>query len=306
MSGPDEELQEIEQTAMLSRDEIVRELASTRYAYLIVIGGPAVGRMYRVLPDRFIIGRDPTVELVLDDASVSRHHVEIVSNEGGVTLVDLGSTNGVFVNGEQVQSRALVDGDKIQVGKTSILKFSYQDALEENFQQQLYRSATRDELTGACNKKFLLEQFHTEISYSKRHRLPLSLVFFDLDHFKKVNDTYGHLAGDHVLRQVADTVTRAIRAEDHFARYGGEEFALLLRATDAIMALQVAERVRKDIAGELIVFEGQRIAVTVSLGISTLVDDNYDSPDAMLEAADRCLYRAKENGRNRTVSDAFG
>ncbi|MFO7721082.1 MAG: diguanylate cyclase [Gillisia sp.] len=139
------------------------------------------------------------------------------------------SRNGTLANGKLVRSHILQDGDKIQLGSTTILKFTYHDHLDESFQKQMYEAALRDGLTNAFNKKYFFDRVASELAYGLRHETPLSLLMMDLDHFKRLNDTYGHLAGDHVLQSMSRRVTSSIRTEDVFARYGGEEFALICR-----------------------------------------------------------------------------
>src|SRR5581483_6850222 len=149
---------------------------------------------------------------------------------GEVTIEDLKSANGTVVNGEPVgATAALKDGDKIRLGSTTILKFTYHDHLDESFQQQMYDAALRDALTKAFNKKYFLDRLETELAYAKRHAAHLSLLMIDIDHFKQVNDTYGHLAGDFVLSRIARIALGTVRTEDVFARYGGEEFGVICR-----------------------------------------------------------------------------
>jgi diguanylate cyclase (GGDEF)-like protein len=196
----------------------------------------------------------------------------------------------------------LVDGDKLQVGSTTILKFSYQDEVEEQFQKQLYDSATRDGLTGAFNKKYFADQLKTEFAFCYRHNTPLSLALFDIDFFKKLNDGFGHPAGDLALKQLSALVQKALRTEDIFARYGGEEFGVILRDTDGERAFLIAERVRRSTEQHEFTYEGKRLPLTISIGIATLEKQAYPSPKALVKAADQFLYEAKRKGRNRTES----
>src|SRR5688572_11659452 len=168
-------------------------------AYLVVLAGSSVGEMYKVEHERTIIGRGGKAQIRLLDDGISREHAELAIQGDKVVLRDLGSTNGTFCNGQRVGERELVDGDKILVGSTTILKFTYHDNLDEIFQRQMYESALRDGLTKAFNKKYFTDRLESEFTYSVRHSSPLTLVMFDLDHFKQVNDTHGHQAGDMVL-----------------------------------------------------------------------------------------------------------
>jgi diguanylate cyclase (GGDEF)-like protein len=183
-----------------------------------------------------------------------------------------------------------------------ILKFSYQDDLEERFQQHLYESATHDSLTKVHNKRFFDEQLVREFSHAKRHRSQLSLILLDLDHFKEVNDTYGHPMGDLVLAEVAGELARTLRLSDTFCRIGGEEFAVLLRACTAEQAQHTAERLRRLCEAKEIAAEGASLSVTISVGLAQFEAEKHETPEALVRDADRCLYDAKHAGRNRVVS----
>ena len=299
-----EEFDDHEKTTVLGLKDLdlLNPNRAVTNAYLIVINGRSVGKMYKLGTDRTVLGRAPDVEVLIDDEGVSRKHAYIERQAAGLVLVDNGSTNGVFVNGERVTRHLLVDGDKLQVGSTTILKFSYQDEVEENFQKQLYDSATRDGLTGAFNKKYFADQLKTEFAYCYRHNTPLSLALFDIDFFKKLNDGFGHLAGDLALRQLSALVQKALRTEDIFARYGGEEFGVILRDTDGERAFLIAERVRRSTEQNEFMYEGKRLPLTISIGLATLEKQNYASPKALVKASDQFLYEAKRKGRNRTES----
>ncbi|NOZ85322.1 MAG: GGDEF domain-containing protein [Deltaproteobacteria bacterium] len=276
-------------------------------AYLVVIAGRGVGRMFKLTGKEVVIGRHQSCDIILEDDGVSRRHAKLLNIRTGDTVViDLKSTNGTFANGVRIQEHTLKDGDKIQIGKTTILKFSYQDDIEEKFQKELYNSVVRDGLTGTYNKKFFMDRIGSEFSFYLRHGQPLSLIMFDIDHFKKVNDTWGHQAGDFVLKKLVDVVNQCIRGEDIFARYGGEEFTLLLRDTDAEKAYILADRIRKTVAAHRFVFKRQRIPVTISLGIATLREANLADSDEMIAVSDEYLYKAKHLGRNRVESDLTG
>ena len=273
-------------------------------AYLIVIAGNGVGRMFKVVGGETLIGRHPSCEILLEDDGVSRQHSKIMrTRNGDAVVIDLKSTNGTFANGVRVQEHTLRDGDKIQIGKTTILKFSYQDDIEERYQKELYNSVVRDGLTGCYNKKFFADRIESEFSFSLRHGQPLSLLMFDIDHFKQVNDTYGHQAGDFVLKQLTEVVNRCIRGEDIFARYGGEEFALLLRDTNAERSFILADRIRRTVAAHRFVFKQTRIPLTISIGVATLSGTSLADTDEMIRVSDEYLYKAKHSGRDRVESE---
>jgi len=220
--------------------------------------------------------------------------------------VDLGSTNGTFLNGARVKVGDLKDGDKIQIGSNTVLKFSLQDELEEQFQKNIYESATRDGLTRVYNKKYFMDTMRKEFAYCLRHRVPLSLLMLDVDHFKRINDTYGHQAGDQVLIRVAQKIAETIRVEDLLARYGGEEFALMLREATDDQALACAERVRRAVEGAELFASGTPLKITVSVGVATLLDSDYSQPEELIATADKYLYRAKHGGRNRVDGKKLG
>ncbi|MBL8919765.1 MAG: GGDEF domain-containing protein [Myxococcaceae bacterium] len=300
-----------DKTAVHSIKDLLGEAQKKNAAYLIVISArsPAsVGRMIKLEKGELVMGRSPDLQLQVDDDGISRRHCKIAQAANGhFQLVDLGSTNGTYLNGIKVNVATLQDGDKIQIGANTVVKFSIQDQLEEQYQRSIYESATRDGLTRIFNKKYFLDTLRKEFAYCLRHRVPLSLVMFDIDHFKKINDTFGHPAGDYVLQKVAAKVAETVRQEDLFARYGGEEFALMLRESAADNAIRCAERCRRAIDGNEFVFNGTPIKVTISLGVATLYDSDYAQPEELIAAADKYLYRAKRGGRNRVdASDISG
>ena len=200
----------------------VREAQQARQAYLVIQTGPDVGKSYRIDPAQpVVMGRSMDVEVRINDAGVSRRHARVLSDGLVVYLEDMGSANGTFLNGERLVSpRQLQEGDKITLGTATVVKFTYQDKTDTDFQRTMFDAATRDALTGAFNKKYFLTQLRQEHSFSARHGSALSLIMFDVDHFKHVNDTYGHLAGDYVLVQLSRIAQATVRSEDIFARYG--------------------------------------------------------------------------------------
>ncbi len=282
------------------------DATGSRNAYLTVLAGASVGRIYRLGPGRLLVGRAGDCDVVIDDDGVSRRHgLLVVSMEGEVTVEDLGSTNGTLVNGQRCDVLTLNGGEQLQFGSETLFKFEYRDQIEEQFATCLYESATQDHLTGVFNRQFLRNQLPVEISWHRRHHQPLSLIFIDIDHFKQVNDRFGHLVGDAVLQDVATRCNEVARAEDIFARYGGEEFVCLLRQTHIEKAAAVAERMRCAVAEHAFDFvtgtaSGQ-IRISISAGVAQM-RSNATDPHALLADADRRLYEAKRNGRNRVES----
>jgi two-component system, cell cycle response regulator len=272
-------------------------------AYLVVLAGSAVGEMYKVDKERTVMGRGDTADVRLLDEGISREHAQIVqevtTHGKQAILEDLGSTNGTFCNGTRVQRQVLSDGDKILLGSTTILKFTYTDKLDEMFQRQMSESALRDGLTKAFNKRYLTERLDNEFQHAMRNDAPLSLVFLDIDHFKKINDAHGHPAGDHVLVELAKLVMGALRNEDIFARYGGEEFAIVSRGIDVADAQALAERLRRSVEEHAFSFEGQSIPVTISVGVARAPREGVATPSEFVAVADETMYTAKRTGRNK-------
>ena len=283
--------------------------ADGRSACFIVIAGSQAGHLYKLERKELVIGRAADAAIRIEDEGVSRYHARMsLGPDNSIVIEDLGSTNGTFCNGERITRRVMQDGDKIQVGRTSILKFSYQDSVEEDFLRRQYESATRDALTQCFNKKYLLERLAAEFAFAQRHQKPMSLAIFDIDFFKKVNDVHGHPAGDHVLREVSVVLNKETRRGDVLARYGGEEFMLIMREIAIGDAYVVAERVRRQVETSHFAYKAVDIPVTISIGIATLVGNSkpVNTPEDLIQAADTYLYRAKANGRNRTECELFG
>jgi diguanylate cyclase (GGDEF)-like protein len=268
-------------------------------ACLVVLSGSSVGEMYRLDKDKVVLGRGDKVDLRLIDDGISREHARILRQDGQLLLEDLGSTNGTYCNGERVQRHALAEGDKILLGSTTILKFSYQDRLDEMFQRQMSESALRDGLTRAFNKRYFSERIDSEFQYANRHRTPLSLIFIDIDHFKKINDLHGHPAGDHVLMQLATLLMSMLGEDEVLARYGGEEFAIVARGSESDAAAALSERMRAAVAAHPFSHAGTAVPVTVSVGVASAPAPGLGSASELVARADETMYAAKRAGRNR-------
>jgi len=266
-------------------------------AYLVVISGPSFGEMYRLKGDRLVLGRGERADIRVLDDGISREHAAIERDGGKVVLVDLSSTNGTFCNGGRIQRQDLTDGDKISIGATTILKFTYQDQADEHYQKKLFESALRDGLTATFNRRYFIDRLNAEVRFAQRHEKMLALLFVDIDHFKALNDKFGHPAGDEVLAGVARVMTSAIRAEDVLARYGGEEFAVICREIEAEGAHALGERLRVAVESQSFEHEGRVIPVTVSVGV--VAGCKVDDTQAFIAAADAAMYEAKRAGRNR-------
>jgi diguanylate cyclase (GGDEF)-like protein len=265
---------------------------------LVFLKGTNVGAVHAV-GHGLVIGRSREVTVQVDSDEVSRRHARIVEGPGGWVLEDLDSRNGTFLNGERVRvATTLGDGDKIELGSGIVLRFGFFDDLDESYHRTMYESSLRDGLTRAFNRKYFDERLDQEFAYSLRHGTALSLLLLDIDHFKIVNDTHGHLAGDTLLTQLAAQMLKIIRAEDVFARYGGEEFAILSRGINLEAARSFGERVR--VAVEKFPFAHNELSLpmTVSIGVSAVPHAEILQPAMLIETADKALYKAKET-RNR-------
>ncbi|HZU84431.1 MAG TPA: diguanylate cyclase [Polyangiaceae bacterium] len=273
---------------------------STR-AVLTIVSGPNIGRVYSVREGETTIGRGREASVQIDDAGASRKHARIVTEGGRYFVEDLSSTNGTFVAGRRVERAELESGDRIHIGPNIVVSFAIVDVQAERLAHQLYESSVRDPLTRAHNRRYLVERLSSEIAYARRHSSRLALILFDLDHFKRINDTYGHLAGDDVLRETAALVSRLIRVEDVFARFGGEEFVVLVRGISHNNVGRFAERLRSSLERLEVASAEAVLRVTASVGYASLdeLDDDERDPESLMRLADERLYRAKTGGRNR-------
>lgn len=271
-------------------------------ACLVSIYGPHLGKRWSLDAPESTIGRDAACDVSLPIDTVSRRHCRVAVRGTTVTVTDLGSTNGTAVNDEPIAPNheiALRSGDRVRVG-SAILKFLRGGDVESLYHEEIYRTMVADGLTGAANRRLLTEFIEREMARCRRHGRPLALVLFDLDHFKQVNDGFGHLTGDDVLRTVAAIAREQVRREDCLARFGGEEFAVVLTETDLLAARLFAERLRGTIEVHEFLAGGERVPVTISSGVAAMTPE-MRSPADFLAAADARLYEAKAAGRNRTA-----
>lgn len=278
--------------------ELVR--GSEKRAFVVVLGGDRMGEMFALKEgDRTTIGRGLQTDIRLSDEGISRTHAMIEERGGDYVLIDAGSTNGTYANGNRIDEHVLQEGDKIQIGASSVLRFTYHDDVDQDFQRSLYESALRDRLTGLFNRGYFANRLESDVAFALRHDKPLALVFFDVDHFKSINDRFGHQAGDEVLKELAERVNSTTRSEDIFARYGGEEFVLICRDVDAQRALRAAERIIDTVTARPFVVGDAELSVTVSIGVADLGALTHQSAESLLAAADSAMYAAKRKGRGR-------
>jgi diguanylate cyclase (GGDEF)-like protein len=271
---------------------------------LTIVSGPDRGRIFNLREPQYRIGRGSACEIRVTDDSMSRFHALLSrGTDGSWALVDSGSKNGSFVGGRQVTRSTLEQGDVIQLGFRTAFRFAKLPSSQAALVRELYESSVEDPLTGVSNRRHFDERLRTAVSFGVRHKTDLVLLMLDLDHFKRVNDTLGHPAGDQVLKSVSRVVRGAIRTEDVLGRYGGEEFAVLAPGIDVKGGAALGERLRALIEGTSVPWEKEAVRVTVSIGVATLATSGR-TPDGqrLLRDADACLYQAKAQGRNRVVA----
>ena len=285
------------------KKKILKELYQPRKkTYILFLKGPLLGKLFTLEKGTTVIGRSVSADIPIKDSNVSREHSEIKVKGEKAVIKDLGSTNGTIVNSKRITEHILQDGDRIQISSSTVFKFILSDETEKVFHDELYRMGVMDPVTNVYNKRYFAERLSQEFSLAKRNKTELSLLMIDIDFFKKVNDTYGHLAGDFVLGKLAEILSVMTRNEDIIARYGGEEFVAIFPGTSEEGAVICAERIRDRSAKASLTFEGKEINITISIGVATL-NDNYpfETNEELIEAADKCLYYSKKNGRNRTT-----
>jgi diguanylate cyclase (GGDEF)-like protein len=298
-------------------------------------------RRYRLHPgETYSIGRNPDNNFFLSDMTVSRSHAKLVWNEDTFLAEDLNSTNGTYLNGKKIVSARLASKDTLRLGKVELqftitragidiveetispedsvvlenrieemMKEVRDPLLKERFSEikRLFNAkkrnlsdlAYRDTLTGLYNRRSFEKNLAAEWKRQQRYKRPLSLIMIDIDHFKKVNDTYGHQKGDSVLQTVAGIINDNLRSSDFPCRYGGEEIAVILSETSLDNAAITAEKLRALVESQVKEIEG--LKVTISLGVSTYAGNMSDSGE-LIKAADSCLYKAKNSGRNKIVT----
>ena len=293
----------------ITEAEIEERVAFTSSAYLIIIRGGMPGKMLRVVEGGASLGRSSENSFVFYDNTVSRQHATVlIDRRGSVSITDQSSTNGTFVNGQRLEplhARRLTEGDRIQLGTSVILKLVFLDPSDERFQHEMFERTVRDGMTGLYNRAYFLNQVGGLSSRNAALGIGMAILMIDVDHFKRVNDRYGHLAGDCVLRGVAQVIREATRTEDLVARYGGEEFVVALPVSSPDLAIERAEQIRSSLAGRSIRAGECELRVTVSIGVAVASAMHAQGELELIEAADRALYQAKSEGRNRVVLGQF-
>lgn len=299
--------EDISEKTIISSDTFKKSLPSKDQAppAIVMLWGPPAyqGKQWALIKNGMIIGRAAENDIFIDERSLSRAHAKFEIFPDQVRVIDLGSTNKTMINGHALSANAphiLKNNDEIRMG-SAIFKFLEQGSIEAITNQSLYDKANRDALTGAYSKGFLLEKGPEVIRKAESLNEPLSMIVFDIDFFKKINDGFGHPGGDHVLKELGKLVqSKLIRSNDFFARYGGEEFVLLLTATTLKSAFEIGERIRQTIQNHEFIFETRKIPVTVSLGVAEKKPTESEWSD-FFKRADDALYVSKQSGRNRVT-----
>jgi diguanylate cyclase (GGDEF)-like protein len=276
---------------------------SSRNACLVHIypTGPGMGTRYTLADSPVVLGRGGDCDIRINDHSVSRRHARLQPGADGYYAVDLQSTNGTYVNDQPASMYKLKDGDYLRVGNC-IYRFLTGGNVEAEYHEEIYRLTIIDALTDIHNKRYLMEFLDREIARSARYQRPLSLVMVDIDRFRQINETLGHLGGDFTLREMSSRIRGNVRKEELFARYGGEEFAVVLPETQREGAALLGERLRVAIEKQPFRYEDKVYNVTISVGVATTGGDETLTPAVLLRQADEKLYQAKNEGRNRVCS----
>lgn len=286
-------------TIRVCHDPPVRADA-TRPPMLVAMHGALLGRAYKLECDILTIGRSVQCDIQIDDENVSRNHAELALRDGIVYLRDLKSTNGTYVNSKKVSEAPLADGDLILIGAI-LFKYLLSASVENRFFDQMYALATTDFLTGTSNRQNLMNCLEQEFDRSFRYQRPLALILYDIDKFKEINDSFGHLAGDQLLMESCRIVTAQIREQDVYGRFGGDEFMIVCPETTIGQALPFANRLGLQVSQTSFSFKEKVLAFTISLGVAEFSRD-MKSVTELIDRADAALYKAKQSGRNQIAT----
>lgn len=292
---------------MIKPERLKRDLRPA----LVFLSGELIAVPIPLEREEVILGRALEADVRVNDTKVSRRHARINrvlnpdTNETEFVLTDFGSRNGILINGQKVTREVLQNGDKITIGE-HILRFDLLDEIDREYQQQIHRLISHDDLTGLLSSRSFFSELRRESARAKAEDRPFCVLMMDVDYFKNVNDTYGHLTGSKTLEEIGALIIGIMRSGDAAARFGGEEFAAFLLDARVPQAMVAAERIRSVIETQqfTVVRTGKPVEthnVTISIGIAAFPDDSED-PIELVEMADSALYRAKREGRNRVCA----
>jgi two-component system, cell cycle response regulator len=286
----------------ITKVQVVKPAREGGEAWLVLIypPGPNIGKRFPLQGSEVEIGRGGDCDIQVDRDSISRRHARMYRSGESWFIEDLQSTNGSYVNDVPVTKSPLRDGDFVKIG-SAIFKFLMGTGVEASYYEEIYKLTIMDALTGAHNKRYFLEFLEREIARCARHHRPLSLLLFDIDHFKAINDKQSLITGDYVLRELSRRLLSRVRREELLARYGGEKFAVVLPETDLMDARTFAEKLRQLVAEQPFEYEGYTATATISVGVACVEGEDIDVP-TFIKNADENLYRAKREGRNRVVA----
>ena len=294
-------MEDLDRTIATPGDTIKFEKISLR-PHLIVLYPQTQFKQVALEKGTLVLGRGQDAQSRLDDELVSRNHCSITFDGTNVIVEDLGSTNGTFVDGSAIQNMVLEDHNRLQIGKM-VLKVDFKDPSEEAFDRELYEAATMDPLTKISNRRTFMDRSLGELAMARRNNYYAHTIMVDADHFKQVNDTWGHQCGDMVLKEIARILKDEKRESDLLARYGGEEFVLLLAGIGPEDAKKSAERLRCAVERHRFSWKDAIIPVTISLGLCSRQGESIGKIDQMIAESDKLLYIAKQNGRNQIATE---
>ncbi len=278
------------------------DFKNERWKSCIIIEGDQIGKIFNLIKQHNIIGRVEDADICLDSPTVSRKHAEIrFDNRNGIFIKDLNSSNGTYVNGKKITETDLQEGDIFSIGiyKLKVASLSKHDTI---FFQRMMDNAEKDSLTGMYNKGFITRFLDSATTQSGHVKKLVSVAMVDIDHFKSINDTFGHIAGDAVLKDIAAVFCTYLRSADKYGRFGGEEFLIIFDRTSLHDAQIISERIRKMVMEHKTVYENHAITVTISIGLASNENSQINDAESLIKLADEKLYLAKKNGRNQVVS----
>ena len=279
-----------------------------RRPYLLMVSGPQLGEIFALEAGReIVLGRDPACDIRLQDTGVSRRHASVLGGPKGARLRDMGSTNGIFVEGLKVADCTLEDGQRMQMGMHSALKYCLCDDLEIAYQRRMAESALLDPETGLFNRRHFDDRLGAELDTSQRYARPMSLLVVEVDGFRRLTETFGRATGDQALELVARLVKPAMRREDVLARLSAETFGVVSRETPLSAGRALGERIRKSADQGKLSVRGGDLAVSVSVGVIGIDTIGTYTPGRteleVLSLAGSALLRAQEAGGNRVTAE---
>ena len=273
---------------------------------LVFLSGELIAVPIPLDREEVTLGRALEADVRVNDTEVSRRHamISVERREDGrvdYVLTDLDSRNGTFINGRRMRRESLENGDKIAIGET-MLRFDLLDEIDREYQRQIHRLISHDDLTGLLSSRSFFSELRREAGRAAMEGRPFCVLMMDGDNFKSVNDTYGHLTGSKTIEEIGFSIMTSLRSGDAAARFGGDEFAAFLLDADIAQGLVAAERIRSSVENYpfSIVKPGDKREnhhITVSIGVASFPTDSSD-PIELVEMADSALYRAKRQGRN--------